>query len=81
MEEAPRSLHHGEFTSREIGAMAQPRCGSHRRSVEPPSKLTPALSSQRANVQETREAFALVSSLVNMKWQGIEQFILPHVAR
>jgi U3 small nucleolar RNA-associated protein 20 len=34
-----------------------------------------------ANHKETREAFALVSSLVNMKWQGIEQFILPHVAR
>jgi hypothetical protein len=39
------------------------------------------LNSRRADVQETREAFALVSSLVNMKWQGIEQFILPHVAR
>lgn len=81
MEEALRSLHHGKFTGREIGSMAESRCGSHRRSLEPPSKLISVLVSSRANVQETREAFALVSSLVNMKWQGIEQFILPHVAR
>jgi hypothetical protein len=34
-----------------------------------------------ADQQATREAFAFVSSLINMKWQGIEQFILPHVAK
>jgi hypothetical protein len=28
-----------------------------------------------------RESFAFVNSLVGMKWQGVEQFILPHVAR
>ena len=81
MEEALRFVHHGEFTSRKIGPVAESRCGSDRRSLESSSKLISVLTSRRANVKETREAFALVSSLVNMKWQGIEQFILPHVAR
>lgn len=31
--------------------------------------------------QNVRESFAFVNSLVGMKWQGVEQFILPHVIK
>lgn len=31
--------------------------------------------------QNAQEAFAFVNALVDLRWQGVEQFLLPHVAK